>query len=279
MKHRTPPTAGDTRNLTTTAFTRDRKSVLGAEITVMYCRPDAMPFDSPVILFLHEGLGGIDQWKDFPSVLCAEAQCMGIVYERHGHGSSQRAARRRDLDIFREEALQVVPVLLAEHADMPVVLFGHSDGASIALHFAAAFPARPVCVIALAPHVFVEDRTLDGVRTVAERFRSGDLRQRLSRYHQENTDTMFFAYRDMWLDPANAAWNMFGELPAITCPLLVLQGEDDEYGSERQIREISNRSGGPVETVLIPGCGHAPQFQQRDRVMRESLSFLSKALT
>jgi len=227
------------------------------------------------MVFLHDALGSIAQWKDFPAGLCAHLDCSGLIYERRGHGGSGSPGRKRSLDFFEEE-VEILRELLIVYGIEAPILFGHSDGGTISLKFASRHACIPSAVISEAAHVFVEDATLKGIEETAGEYRQGPLREKLRRYHGDSADDVFRAWTDSWLDPAAKTWNMLNELAAITCPALLIQGEADQYGSTAQLRKIADRSSGPVETLLIPECGHIPHREAADEVMRGVARFLGR---
>jgi pimeloyl-ACP methyl ester carboxylesterase len=254
------------------------KRVLGGTLRGITLTPDQADPDGALIVYLHEGLGSVAQWKDFPEALCALTGLMGFAYERHGHCESERAARPHDHRFFREEVESVLPELLKDFPDRQIILCGHSDGATIALYHASLLPDRVLAVIAMAPHVFTEPVTAAGVETIEERFVSGPLRSRLQPYHSVDVDAMFARYRDIWRDPSILEWNMFDLLARIECPALLLQGEEDEYGTARQLTEIRDRSRGPVSIRLIPHCRHIPYAQARDATLDACSTFIREVL-
>jgi len=227
------------------------------------------------LVFLHEGLGSIPQWKDFPEALCRATGRRGLVYERWGFGGSERLILPRPRDYLTGEAEAALPEVLDACGIARPVLVGHSDGASIALLFAAAFPERAAACVSLAAHVFVEDITITGIRGVVARWESGDLRGRLARYHGGNTETMFRGWAETWLRPDFRDWVMVDRLPRVTCPVLVMQGEDDEHGSAAQVTAIAAGVSGRAETALLPGCGHSPHLEAREIVLSRIAAFLA----
>jgi len=231
----------------------------------------------PTLVFLHEGLGSIGQWKDFPTRLCQACTLPGLVYERWGFGRSEPLTEPRRNDYLHHEALDSLPAVL-ERCDItePPILIGHSDGGTIALLFAAAFPERPRAIITEAAHVFIEEVTLSGIRAAKELYETTDLRRRLALYHGPNTDAVFRGWCDTWLREDFRHWNIIAELPRITCPALILQGGDDEYGTPAQIETIAAAVSGPVETVLLPDCAHLPHHQARERVLVLMQRFIQK---
>jgi pimeloyl-ACP methyl ester carboxylesterase len=223
---------------------------------------------APLLVFLHEGLGSVAMWRDFPAHLCDALGVRGLVYSRPGYGrSTPRPPHERwTPDFLHLQAREVLPALLAElGAPQRYSLFGHSDGGSIALLHAAAFPERVDDAVVLAPHVFVEDVSIASIRRAREAYLRTDLRQRLARYH-DDADSAFWGWNDIWLDPAFRDWNMEAELAAVRCPLLAIQGLDDEYGTLEQVRTIAQRV--PHTALLeLPGCGHSPHKDQPQAVI------------
>lgn len=249
----------------------------GRRLAVLRLQPEA-PLDGPPLVFVHEGLGSIALWKDFPAALCERLRRPGIVYDRWGHGRSEPLDRPRDARYLHDEALTFLPAVLDALEIPRAVLVGHSDGGTIALLFAAAHPERTAAIVTEAAHVFVEDITLAGIRAAVEAYARTDLRQRLARYHGDKTDALFHAWHEIWLSPTFAPWNIESELPRITCPALVLQGVEDEYGTAGQVDAIARGVAGPVETALLPGCAHVPHHQARDATLGLMADFVQRHL-
>jgi pimeloyl-ACP methyl ester carboxylesterase len=234
--------------------------------------------DTELIVFLHEGLGSLAMWRDFPRRLCDAAGCRGLVYSRPGYGrSTPRAATEAwDLDFMHRQANEVLPALLAglgvNTAAAPPWLFGHSDGASIALLYAARWPERIAGAIVLAPHILVEELSVASIAKARDAYRDTDLRARLARHH-DDPDSAFWGWNDVWLKPQFKHWSIENEIEAIRCPLLAVQGLDDEYGTLEQIHGIARRV--PQTKVLeLPDCGHSPQRDQPERVIAASSQFM-----
>jgi pimeloyl-ACP methyl ester carboxylesterase len=219
--------------------------------------------DAPVIVFLHEGLGSLAMWKEFPQALCAAAGTRGLVFSRHGYGRStpRSATEKWPVEFMHAQAHDVLPAFFARAGltDAPW-LFGHSDGGSIALLHAAAFPERVAGLVVVSPHVFVEDVTVASIMRARDAYATTDLRQRLARYHGD-PDSAFHGWNDIWLDPAFRAWNIEDCLPRIRCPLLAVQGEDDEYGTMAQVDAIA-RLVPHARLLKLPACGHSPHRDQ-----------------
>ena len=233
------------------------------------------PRFGPTIVFLHEGLGSIAQWKHFPDTLARAAGCNALVYERWGHGGSDPLSGPRKADFMEREAHAALPEVLDSFGLEKAILFGHSDGGSIALLFAARYPERTLGVITEAAHVFVEDASLAGVRAAVERFETSNMEKRLALYHGDNTESMFRGWADVWQSPQFRDWTIAPEtLGAIRAPVLALQGADDEYGSAEQLQRIEAGVGAGAKTVLIPDCAHEPHGQAREAVMDQALGFI-----
>lgn len=216
-----------------------------------------------IAVFLHEGLGSVAMWKDWPQQLCDTLDCRGLVYSRPGYGrSTPRAADEKwSVDFMHRQARDVLPALLdALDVDTDerrrMWLVGHSDGGSIALLYAAAFPDALAGAIVLAPHVMVEDISFASIEQARIAYEQSDLRDRLARYH-DDVDSAFRGWNDIWLDPAFRAWNIEAELTAIRCPLLAMQGYGDEYGTMAQMDSIAHHVP-HARIVRLDGCGHSP---------------------
>jgi pimeloyl-ACP methyl ester carboxylesterase len=230
---------------------------------------------APTLVLLHEGLGSVTLWRDFPDRLAAATGAPVLVYSRLGYGLSDPAPRPFDLDFMHREALDVLPALLDQLGVHEPILVGHSDGASIALIHAGK-AQRPVKALMLeAPHVFVENETLAGIRATAAVWATTDLKARLGRHHQDPEHT-FALWRDIWLDPRFPAWNIEDVLPGVTAPALLIQGDDDEYGTPAQIEAVAAQVSGPVEALMLPNCKHSPHRDQPDAVLDAMAGFVRR---
>lgn len=219
--------------------------------------------ERPTLVLLHEGLGCVALWRDFPDRLAAATGCPVFLYSRLGYGASDPRPLPWPLDYMQREGLETLPAVLAAAGIGRSVLVGHSDGASIALVNAGARASAGVeGVVVMAPHVFAEPMGLDSIREAWRAFDAGDLRRRLARYHQHNVDCAFRGWCESWLHPEFLAWNIESYLPGISVPLLQIQGRDDQYGSPAQLDAIARQVAGPVETHLLDHCRHAPQSEQ-----------------
>ena len=226
----------------------------------------------PPLVFLHEGLGSLAMWRDFPQRLCARHGLRGLVFSRYGYGRStpKPANERWPVGFMHEQASEVLPALFEALGIERPWLFGHSDGASIALLYAARFPVAGV--VAVAPHIFVEDISIASIEAARRAYETTDLRARLARYHAD-VDSAFRGWNDVWLDPAFRAWNIEAELETITCPVLAVQGVDDEYGTLEQIRGIARRVP-QTRLVELANCAHSPHRDQPERLIAEAGAFI-----
>ncbi len=226
----------------------------------------------PALVFLHEGLGSIRQWRDFPAKVAESTGCKALVYDRYGYGDSDVLEKKRDVQFMHLEALRALPELLTSLKIENPILIGHSDGASIALiHAGARFKVK--AVVAMAPHVFIEPLCLSSIRKAAATFESTDLKERLGKYHRDARKT-FYGWADVWLDPGFVSWDIREDyLPKIECPVLAIQGEDDEYGTMAQLDEIARRVP-RSELLKLPRCGHTPFRDQPERTLKAVCSFV-----
>lgn len=228
----------------------------------------------PTLVFLHEGLGSIRQWRDFPQQVAAATGCRALVYDRYGYGQSDvLAERKRAVRFMHDEALSALPDLLKDLKVENPVLVGHSDGASIALiHAGAGHVVRGV--IAMAPHVVIEPVCLTSIVKAAEAFENTDLKDRLGRYHRDARKT-FYGWADVWLDPDFTSWDIREDyLARISCPVLAIQGYDDIYGTMRQLDDIARQVKGPCELLKLENCGHAPFREQAEKTLAAVTRFI-----
>ena len=232
----------------------------------------------PLVVFLHEGLGSLSMWKDFPERLCKAAGARGLVYSRPGYGrSTPRAASETWApDFMHRQAHEVLPAFLSAvgiDADRNRPwLFGHSDGASIALLYAARFPQALAGAIVAAPHIMVEPISVDSIAKARVAYAETDLRSRLAKYH-DDVDSAFFGWNDIWLDPAFRAWSIEDEIASIRCPVLAVQGLDDEYGTLEQIEGIARRVP-QTRTLELSACGHSPHRDQPQALIDAASDFI-----
>ena len=243
------------------------------------------PAEAPTLVFLHEGLGCVAMWRDFPKRLAEATGSGALVYSRAGYGNSDPAELPRAVRFMHDEALATLPQVLDAFAIREAILVGHSDGGSIALIHAGGIstgnshdggpestknlpgPSSKTLIRGLileAPHVFVEEVGLESIREIAEEYRTAPplLKQRLARYHGKNVDETFWGWNDVWLNPEFRSWNIEEFLPQITVPVLLIQGQDDQYGTLAQAKAIETGCQAPVRTVLLADCGHSPHIDQ-----------------
>ena len=220
------------------------------------------PARRPVVL-LHEGLGSVGLWRDFPQALAEATGRRVIAFSRFGHGHSEPPPRPRTPAFFVEEALDVLPEVLAQTGAEEPLLVGHSDGASIALIHAGHHPVAGLAL--LAPHVIVEDVTIAAIRDARAAFDAGPLRERMARHHDDPA-AAFDGWCDVWLDPAFRDWSLEADAERLTCPVLLIQGEHDPYGTLDQLDRIEARAKGPVERLVVAG-GHSPHLDAREPVL------------
>lgn len=237
---------------------------------------------APLVVFLHEGLGSVSMWRDFPHRLCHALGWRGLVYSRPGYGQStpRPADEHWQPDFMHRQALDVLPALLAalgvDTAQRPVWLFGHSDGGSIALLHGALRPAHTAGLVVLAPHILVEDISVASIEQARLAYLNTDLKQRLAKHHAD-PDSAFWGWNNVWLSAAFRSWNIASELATLTCPVLAIQGLDDEYGTLAQIRGI--REVTPQTQLLeLPACGHSPHKDQPQAVVDEVVGWITTEL-
>jgi pimeloyl-ACP methyl ester carboxylesterase len=228
--------------------------------------------DRPTLVVLHEGLGSIELWKDFPTQVAAATGCGTLVYSRYGYGQSDLLQEKRDVGYMHREALVSLPEVLASQVIDNPVLIGHSDGASIALIHAGARKWPVAGLVLMAPHVFVEDVTVASIAEAKVAYETTDLPKKLGRYHAD-VDRTFWGWNDIWLAPAFRAWNIEESLPAITAPTLLIQGADDEYGTTAQLDAIAGGVKGPCETLVLPACKHSPHRDQPEATLQAIARF------
>lgn len=232
------------------------------------------PAGAPVLVFLHEGLGSIRQWRDFPARLAQATGARGLVYDRYGYGQSDVLQEaRRDVRFMHDEGLSSLPDLLRKLSLENPVLVGHSDGASISLiHAGAGFPVRGV--VAMAPHVFIEPICISSIRAAAKTFETTDLPEKLGKYHRDAKKT-FYGWADVWRNPDFRSWDIRDEyLPNVRCPVLGIQGFQDEYGTMAQLDEIGRRVAGPCALLKLEQCGHSPFRDQPEAVLKAAADFV-----
>jgi pimeloyl-ACP methyl ester carboxylesterase len=226
-------------------------------------------------VFLHDALGSVRLWRDFPDQLVRATGCGALLYDRWGSGDSEPLAPPYAREYLLEEALVSLPEVLSQTGVREAILVGQSDGASIALAYAGAFPERVRGVIALSPHLFVEARTLDAIRKQIADFERGDLKARLRRHHGTGTEALFERLVQIWTaESAGASWGLEPHIARVRCPVLAIQGEDDEFFSAAQLEALARLLPGRLETLRIPGRGHYALHQARDEVLAASIRLI-----
>ncbi len=229
--------------------------------------------NAATLVFLHEGLGSVGQWRDFPSLVSEKTGLPALVYDRWGYGNSDPFILPRPTSYLHDEALSGLPAVLGAFGIERTIFVGHSDGGSIALIFASAHPEAVSGVITEAAHVFVESVTLEGIRDAVKVYASTDLGERLVRYHGDKADLVFRGWADTWLSPAFRRWNIEPFLSGVQCPVLVIQGIDDQYGTPAQVKAIERQVSGPAKTMLVR-CGHTPHAEAREEVLEGMARFI-----
>jgi pimeloyl-ACP methyl ester carboxylesterase len=230
-----------------------------------------IPGAEPALVFLHEGLGSVELWRDFPERLAAQTGRRALLYSRAGHGQSDVPDEPRTPRFMHDEALDVLPALLRRHGIERPVLVGHSDGASIALIHASEHPVDSL--VLLAPHVFVEDLSVASIAEARDTFETTDLRERMARYHRDPEAT-FRLWNDIWLAPEFRDWNIEDVLPGVTAPALLIQGEHDQYGTLAQVEAVRDGVSGPAELVVLD-CRHAPHLEAPEGTLETAARFVN----
>ena len=253
-----------------------RFEVLGQHLEYRWIGP--RPDEAPTIVFLHEGLGCLGMWRDFPDRIASATGCGALVYSRIGYGASDPVLRPRSVRFMHDEALEVLPAVIERFELEEVILFGHSDGASIAVIYAGARLGSVGALVLEAPHVFVEPVCIDSIARISRAYETTRLRERLERYHGSNSDSMFRTWTDVWLRPEFREWNIEEYLPGIESPVLVVQGEEDEYGTVRQVDAVVNQVCGPAESLVLSRCGHSPHSDRPEEVLDAAGRFVRRTL-
>lgn len=234
----------------------------------------------PTLVFLHEGLGCLDMWRDFPARLSQLTGCPALVYSRCGYGRSDTCELPRPLTYMHHEGLEVLPTLLDIEAIGDHILIGHSDGGSIALINAGGAPAPGLqAVITMAAHVFCETLSVSSIVEATKFYLEANLRAGLAKYHGDNVDSTFWGWSDAWLHPDFMQWNIEEYLPHIALPQLVIQGKDDQYGTVAQVEAIAQQSAGSVRVCLMENCGHSPYKEQAQKSLQEMADFIGGLLS
>ena len=249
-------------------------SVAGTRLETRWIGPP--PEDAPTLVFLHEGLGSVSMWRDFPDRLVERTGCGALIYSRAGYGKSDPAPLPKPVRFMHDEA-EILPEILAQSKIRDFILVGHSDGASISLIYAGSQASAGLKGLILeAPHVYPELHGLASITKIGEDYRTSNLRDRLARHHGANVDIAFQGWHGAWLHPDFRAWNIEEYLAAIKVPILILQGEGDEYGTWKQVEAIERQAGGPVEAIGLADCEHSPHREQPEQALQAMAEFVRR---
>ncbi len=249
-------------------------SVSGGSLETAWWGPE--PQDAPAIVLLHEGLGSVSQWREVPHELAVRTGLPVLVYSRYGSGRSQVLGEKRTPRYMHDEALIVLPELLERCNISESILVGHSDGASIALIYAAAHADRVRGIVLEAPHSFVEALSVQSITAARAAYKSTDLRARLARHHAD-VDRTFYGWNDIWLNPAFRDWNLESHVRALEGPVLLIQGRDDEYGTTAQVKSIERyATRARIDALVLASCGHAPHRDRAAATISAIASFIGE---
>ncbi|WP_281321820.1 alpha/beta fold hydrolase [Flavobacterium aestivum] len=232
--------------------------------------------DLPTIIFLHDSLGCIELWRDFPEKLSELTKCNVIVYDRQGYGKSAPFSYTERDNYYMELEADILNELLQKWNVDKAILFGHSDGGSIALITAAKYPKNIVGVITEGAHIFVEDITVKGITEATELYSTTNLKAKLEKYHGDKTDDMFWAWAKTWVTNDFKTWNIENFLPSIKCPVLIIQGEADEYGTLKQVHRIIDQVSGESFDFIIPNVGHTPHKEVSELILERTAKFINR---
>lgn len=235
--------------------------------------------ERPTIIFLHDSLGCVELWRDFPIVLGNATNCNVLVYDRQGYGKSAPFTTTARNNSYLEMEADILCLLIEQCGIHHAILFGHSDGGSIALITAAKYPSHIIGVVTEGAHIFVEEITLNGIREAVQTYHTTNLKERLQKYHGDKTDAVFEAWTNTWLSDTFKSWNIEHFLPQIQCPVLVIQGEADAYGSIAQVNGIAAQVAGDAHKLLIPSTGHTPHREASDIVLQRASAFIQDLMT
>lgn len=241
---------------------------------VRHWRPALPKADAAPILLLHDSLGCVELWRDFPAQLCAASGREVIAYDRLGFGRSAPRSAPLPLDFISEEARSFFPLLRQQLGLQQVIVFGHSVGGGMAVNIAAESGSDCLALITVSAQAFVEQQTLDGIRAAQQQFRDPQQFGRLQKYHGDKANWVLNAWIDTWLNPAFANWSLAPQLPCVMCPLLAIHGEFDEYGDQRQPQMLVEQSGGPARLEIMRDTGHIPHREQPQRLLQLVADFI-----
>ena len=250
---------------------RDFATVDGKRLETLRYPPSGR---ETTIVMLHEGLGSVSMWKDFPERIAEATGCGVLAYSRYGHGKSEHLAEKRGVDFMHHEAQVVLPELLEQFEIQAPILLGHSDGGSICIIHAATAARKPRAMVLEAPHLFVEELSVSSIAKIRAVYQTTDLPKKLARHH-DHVDETFWGWNDIWLDPHFRSWNIEEYLDDIACPILVIQGERDEYGTLAQVEAIKSRVPG-TEAHVLQECGHSPHRDQPEKTLEAITTFVRR---
>lgn len=231
--------------------------------------------DKPTIIFLHDSLGGIELWRDFPQKLGELTKCNVLVYDRQGYGKSCSFSYSKRNNYYMEQEADILNELLDYWNIDNAILFGHSDGGSIALISAGKYPTKILGVITEGAHIFVEDITINGIEEAIKLYQTTDLKTKLEKYHGNKTDEMFWAWAATWTTDEFKNWNIENFLPSIQCRSLIIQGEDDEYGTLKQVENIIAKTNGQSSKLVIPKVKHTPHKEVPELILKKVSEFIN----
>lgn len=255
-----------------------QKIAIDSKVTLAYKKINTSEKEMPLLIFLHEGLGSIAQWKDFPERLCKEFKLSGLLYDRYGYGHSTELQEKRTTEYLEKEAEYFLSQLIEklQFQNRKIILIGHSDGASISLIYAALFPKNIIKVISIAAHVFTEQISVDSINKIKKEYqRNSSFKKSLEKYHFNHTDSTFYAFAETITSNEFKSWNIEHFLPEIEAPVLVIQGDNDEYGTKKQVDSIYNKAANPNnKKLIIKECGHSPHLTNQQIVIEEIKNFI-----
>ncbi len=233
------------------------------------------PTEAPTLIFLHEGLGCVELWRDFPAKLSEATGCGALVYSRLGYGRSDPCLLPRPVRFMHDEGLIVLPELIKTAGIKKCILIGHSDGGSVSIIYAGGTAALPLQgLITEAAHVFCEQISVKSIERAKETFLDGNLKENLEKYHGNNTDCAFWGWNGVWLHPDFLNWNLEEYLPKIRVPMLAIQGENDQYGTGAQINSIAEKAGKETKVLMLPDCRHSPHIEKEHQTLQAMTDFI-----
>ncbi|MEM7300583.1 MAG: alpha/beta hydrolase [Pseudomonadota bacterium] len=248
-----------------------------ADVTLECAWHGPPPDDAPTIVMLHEGLGCVSMWKDFPQKLTEATGCGVFVYSRAGYGASSPVGLPRPITYQHDAAMEELPKVLDAIGFQRGILLGHSDGGSIATIYAGSHnDFRVKGLFLLAPHFMVEDQSVKSIAEAKIAYETGDLKARLARHHGDNVNCAFYGWNGVWLNSDYRDWSLENELAHIRVPITIVQGADDHYGTPAQLEMAKDEAYCPVETELVPDCGHSPHVEQLDLVLDRARQFCAR---